>query len=142
MIPTSSGASATKSRKNRNTSAASLMGQATRPATKLGASGWSRILKGGDDPEVAATAPQTPEQVGVLVVAGDDELAVGGDHVAGCQAVDGEPKPAHEVADPAAQGQPADAGVGDDAAGHGQAERLGLVVDLAPETATLGSCRS
>ena len=73
----------------------------------------------------------------MLVLAGDKEFPVGGDHVAGHEAVDGESEAAHEVADAAAQGQPADAGVGDDAAGHGQPERLGLVVDVAPEAAAL-----
>ena len=100
------------------------------------------VLERGDDPEVAAAAAQAPEQLGVLVVAGDKELAVGGDHVAGREVVDGESEAAHEVADPATEGQPADAGVGDDAARHGQPEGLGLVVDVAPQTAALSPDRS
>ena len=95
------------------------------------------VLERGDHAEVAAAAPQAPEQVGVLLLAGDKKFPVGGDHVAGHEAVNGESEAAHEVADATPQGQPADAGVGDDAAGHGQPERLGLVVDVTPQTAAL-----
>jgi hypothetical protein len=34
----------------------------------------------GDDAEVAAAAPQRPEQLGVLIVVGGADLTVGGDH--------------------------------------------------------------
>jgi hypothetical protein len=46
-------------------------------------------LERGDDPEVAAAAAQAPEQVRVLVLAGGDQIAVGGHDVAGQQVVDG-----------------------------------------------------
>ena len=32
-------------------------------------------------PKLATPAPQRPEQIGVLLFAGHDELAVGGDHI-------------------------------------------------------------
>ena len=35
-----------------------------------------------DDAEVAAAAAKTPEQVGVVLLVGDDEVAVGRDDVA------------------------------------------------------------
>ena len=41
-----------------------------------------RELERRDDPEVPAATAETPEQVGVLVGARDEELAVGGDDVA------------------------------------------------------------
>ena len=40
-------------------------------------------LEGRDDAEVAAAAPEAPEQVGVLLLAGDEKFAVGRDDVAG-----------------------------------------------------------
>src|SRR5262249_57026623 len=65
-------------------------------------------LEGRDDAEVAAPSPKTPEQIGILLLARDDELAVGGDDVARAQIVDRQAELAHEVADAAAQGQPSD----------------------------------
>src|SRR5262249_32128804 len=50
---------------------------------------------------------------------------------------DGEPVLAHEPADTAAEREAADAGVADDASGGGQAVCLGLMVDVAPQGATL-----
>jgi hypothetical protein len=44
---------------------------------------------------------------------------------------------AHEEADAAAEGEPGDASVPDDAAGGGQTVGLRLVVDVAPESTTL-----
>src|SRR5262245_29897468 len=87
----------------------------------------------GDDPEVAASAPETPEQVGVLLLARHHELAVGGDHVARAQVVDRQPELAHQVADAATQGQSGDAGVADDPAGDGEPEDLALAVDVVVE---------
>ena len=64
-------------------------------------------------------------------------LPVGGDHLGGKQVVDGEPVLAHEEADAAAEGEPGDAGVADDAAGGRQAVGLCLVVDVAPQSTAL-----
>ena len=60
-----------------------------------------------------------------------DEAAVGQHHVHFEQVVDGQAVAAREVAEPAAERDPADAGGGDDAAGRGQAEGMGGVVDVA-----------
>ena len=68
----------------------------------------------------------------MLVLAGRDELAVGGHYVGREQAVTGEPVLAQQPADPAAEGEPGDAGARYQAAGDGQAERLRLVVELCP----------
>ena len=46
---------------------------------------------------------------------------------------------AHDPADPAAEGQPCDAGVGDDAGRHREPERLRLPVELAEQHACLGA---
>jgi hypothetical protein len=95
-------------------------------------------LERRDDAEVAAAAPEPPEQVGVLLLAGDEELALGGDDVAGDEVVDREPALAHEVADPPAQGQAPDAGVAHDAPGRREPERLALAVDVVVQAAALG----
>ena len=94
-----------------------------------------RELERRDDPEVPAAAAQTPEQVGILVGARDEELAVGGDDVARQEAVDREPELAHQVADPTAERQPGDTGVADDATGRRQAERLALTIEVLVEAA-------
>jgi hypothetical protein len=96
-----------------------------------------REPEGRDDAEVAATPAQRPEQVGVLVEGRPDEAALGGDHVGGEQVVDGQPVLAHEPADATAQRDSTDTGVAHDAAGRGKAVGLRLVVDVAPEGATL-----
>ena len=64
----------------------------------------------GHDPEVAAAAAHGPEEVGVLLRVGGDDAAVGQHHLDAEQVVDGQAVGAREVADAAAQGQPADAG--------------------------------
>jgi hypothetical protein len=48
------------------------------------------------------------------------------------EAVDRKADPAHQPADPVAQGQTADAGVPDDAARHRETVRLGRGIDLDP----------
>ena len=68
------------------------------------------------DTEVAATTPDRPEEVRVVLVAGDVEGAVPGDHVRRQQVVQSQPQPPREVADATAEGQAADAGGRDDAA--------------------------
>ena len=100
------------------------------------------VLERRDDAEIAAAAPERPEQVRMLVGAGGDERAVGGDDVGREQVVAGEAVLAHQPAEAAAQRQPADAGVGDGPAGRGEAERLGLAVEFAPEQAALGVGRA
>jgi hypothetical protein len=49
---------------------------------------------------------------------------------------------AHEPAEAAAQREPGDARVGNGAARRGEAERLGFVIELAPEHAALGPYRA
>ena len=88
--------------------------------------------EGGDDAEVAAASAKRPEQVRVPLGVRGDHGPVGQDDVGGEQAVDGQAELAAQVADPAAQGEAADAGGGDEAARHRQPERVGGVVDVAP----------
>ena len=94
-----------------------------------------------DDPEVATAAAQAPEEVRVLVLARDDEVAVGRDDVAGAQVVDRETELPHQVADAATEGQAPDAGVADDAAGDREPECLALAVDMVVEATSLDADR-
>ncbi len=125
MIPTSSGASAANSRRNRSTRGASSIGHASKPGQHVRAERVELELERRDDPEVAAAAAQTPEQVGVLLLARDHELAVGGDDVTRAQVVDREAELAHQVADATAERQPRDAGVADDPARDARARTPG-----------------
>ena len=59
------------------------------------------VLERRDDAEVTATAAHSPEQIGVLVLAGGDQLAIRRDEVDGEQVVDRRPVLAHQPADPA-----------------------------------------
>ena len=87
--------------------------------------------------EIAAAAAQRPEEIGVLALAGRDEAAVGQDDVRLEQVVDREAVLAREVAGAAAERQAGDAGGRDDAERHGQAERVGGVIDVAGRAAGL-----
>ena len=78
------------------------------------------VLEGRDDPEVATAAPQCPAEVRMLLGAGDEAVAFGSGQVAGHEVVDGEPEATHQVADPTSERQSADAGMSDDATGHGE----------------------
>ena len=133
VMPSSSGASGAKSRRKRRTSGASASGQKIGPPSTSGPTGWSWYSKRGGDPEVAAAAAQPPEELRLGLGVDVHPLAVGGHQVDGEQVVHGQAVLAHEVPEPAAERQPADAGVADDAARGGEPERLGGAVELAPE---------
>ena len=66
----------------------------------------------GDDAEVAAAAADRPEQVGVAILAGDDDPAVGGDDLDRDEAVDRQAVLADEPADPATEREPGQADAG------------------------------
>ena len=95
-------------------------------------------LERGRDAEVAAAAAQPPQQLGVLVLAGVHELAVGGDDVGGEQVVAGQADLAHQPADAAAEREPGDPRGGHEPAGDREPERLRLVVEVRPRAAALG----
>ena len=92
-------------------------------------------------PEVPAAAPQRPEQILVLALAGHHEASVGRDDVHGDEVVEREPETAGEVADAAAQGEARDAGGRDDPAGRCQSEGIGRGVEVAPRGSALGPGR-
>ena len=78
------------------------------------ATGCVRNSNVGHDAEVAAAAAQRPEQVGVLVGARVDLRAVGEHDVGAEQVVDRQAEAPGQVADAAAEREPADAGGRDD----------------------------
>ena len=67
-------------------------------AHHLGAHGMQPVLEGGDHAEVAAPAADGPEQVRVLLLAGRQEAAVGGDQLYGDEVVGREAVLAPQVA--------------------------------------------
>jgi hypothetical protein len=97
--------------------------------------GVQRVLERGRDAEVPAAAAQAPEELGLAVGGRAHPLAAGGDEVDGAQVVDGKAMAAHEVAEAAAEREPADPGVADHAAGGGEPGTLRGVVELAPQHA-------
>ena len=99
------------------------------------------VLERRDDAEVTAAAAHSPEQIGVLVLAGGDELAVRRDEVDGEQVVDRRAVLAHQPADPAPEGQPRNARVAHDSTHRRKPEELGLAVELAPQHARFGARR-
>ena len=138
ISPSSSGASAMKSRRNASTGRRlggrprDQPGEDRRPE-RLEVEGEVR-----DDAEVAPAASQSPEEVGVLLGAGRHELPVRRHHVALAQGVDGQPELPHQVTDAAAQRQSGDTGVADEPARRGQPELLRLAVDVRLQAAALG----
>ena len=98
-------------------------------------------LERRDDAVVPAPAAERPEEIVVLPVGRVQLPAVRGDHVGRQQVVERQTEPSREVADPATQRQPADAGGRDDAAGGGQPEGVRRVVEVTPRRATLRASR-
>jgi hypothetical protein len=90
-----------------------------------------------DGAEAAATAAQRPEQVGVLVAGGADELAVRGHELDGEQAVGREAVAAAEPAEPAAERVADDADVGRGARERREAGFGGGGRDVQPQRAGL-----
>src|SRR6266545_6056622 len=87
--------------------------------------------------EVAASATKGPEQIRVHVLGRHQELTVRRHDVGRDQVVAGETEPPREVADPAAEGQAANPGGGEDAARRGEPEGVGRGVQVSPRGATL-----
>ena len=94
-------------------------------------------LEGRHDPEVAAAAAQRPVEVRVLGGARADRPAVGEDDLGGDEVVDGHAVAPALVGDTAAERQPGHAGLGDDPARSGEAQRRGDPVDVGPRRAAL-----
>jgi hypothetical protein len=98
-------------------------------------------LERGDHAEVAAAAPDGPEQVRVFAFACRQELALGGNDVGGQKVVTGKPVRAQEPAQTAAERQAGHAGMGNRAPGGRQPERLRFLIERAPQQARFGARR-
>ena len=97
----------------------------------------SPIGERGDDAEIAAAAPERPEQVGILGRADRHQLAAGGNHFKGHDIVAGRPVATHQPADAAPQGQPGDPGFRDNAKRHGQPMEVSFAIDVTKCRASL-----
>src|SRR5204862_3954244 len=89
--------------------------------------------------EVAAAAANAPEEVRVLVLAGADHAAIGGDHRGRQEVVAREAALALEPATATAEQQAGDPGGGKAAARDGEAVHLRRAVELAPGETGLGA---
>ena len=97
-------------------------------------------LERRDDAEVPAAAAQRPEEILVLPLrCAATRLPVGGDDLRRDEVVAREADAARQVADAAAEREPADAGRGDDASGRREAVGVRRVVEVAPRGAALGA---
>src|SRR5215470_15892640 len=66
---------------------------------------WVQVVfKTRGDPEVSAAASDGPKQVGLLLVAGPQDLAVGGDELDRPQIIERQAVLAHQPAQPSAEG--------------------------------------
>jgi hypothetical protein len=88
------------------------------------------VPEGGDHPEVPSPTPQRPEEIGMLVGGGGEQIAGRGDDIGGEQVVARQAVPAVEPAEATAEGETGDPGHRDHPHGGGEPERLGLVVEL------------
>ena len=100
-------------------------GEVELDAQRLGAGVREPELELGDHAEVPAPAAQPPEQLGVLLGRGADDLAGRRDHLERHHVVAGQAVLAGQPAHPAAQGQAADPGMGDVAGRHRPARTPG-----------------
>ncbi len=93
----------------------------------------------GHHPEIPAAAFQSPEKVGIFVIAGPHQAAIGGDYFRAEQVVAGESVLAHDPAEPSAQGQTRKPGIRVSAGRRRQTKGLGCAVELAQPDSGLGT---
>ena len=89
--------------------------------------------EGCDDAKIAAAAAKRPEQIGIFVGARFYKFAVGQDHIDRKQIIDAQSAFSGEMTDAAAQGQSADASCRNDSAWRSESERVGGVINVAPD---------
>jgi len=94
-------------------------------------------LQRGDDPEIAASAANCPEEIFIFTDADCQVFALGSHQVGGDHVVAAQPVLAHQPPDPPAQGKAANSGGRDDTARGGEAIFFGFAVERRPRGATL-----
>ena len=97
------------------------------------------VLEPGHHAEVPAPAAHRPEEVGVFVGIYRSDLTIGRDQLHAEQIVATQPIFVAQPASAAAQGQPGDASLGDQAARSGQPVFLGRAVHVGPGQTGLGA---
>ena len=97
--------------------------------------------EGCDDAKIAAAAAKRPEQIGIFVGARFYKFAVGQDHIDREQIIDAQSAFSGEMTDAAAQGQSADASCRNDSAWRSESERVGGVINVAPD-ASAADCHN
>src|SRR6266446_6701877 len=100
------------------------------------------VFEGRCHTKVATTTPHCPEQVGVVVLAGCNDSAVGEDELGREKIVEGKRMLAHEPADPTADGRAGDARRRDHTSGRGETMELGFAVEQVPGEAALCAGRA
>ena len=142
-VLTSSGVPAAQSRQPRSTWPACSAGYRTGPASTRGPTWWRRNWKAVTTPKFPPP-PRTPQNSSGWACPSTrssrldpEQSPVGGDHLHRQQVVAGQTVLAHEPADPAAEGEAGDTGVGHDPTGGGQPEPLRRLVQLAPQQTRL-----
>jgi hypothetical protein len=76
-----------------------LEGPGDEAAVDRWADGVQAEREPGNHAEVAASAPERPEQVGILTASGDADLTVRGDYLHFLEVVDRPPEPTRQVAE-------------------------------------------
>ena len=102
----------------------------------VGADGVRPVIESGHDSKVPATAPQGPEQVGMLLPAHREQLAVRGHHFESTDVVAAQAVLAPHPAVAAGEGQTGDTGLRDQAQRDGKTVRLGRPIDITDQRAT------
>ena len=93
-------------------------------------------------PEIAAAAPQRPEQIGVVIGACRDDAVIGQHKLDRQQIVESERVLGHQPANPTPEGEATDARCRNHAAGRRKAMQLSLPVKQIPGEAALGTGRT
>src|SRR6266536_4438216 len=95
-----------------------------------------------DDAEVPPAPAQRPEELGVFVLAGGDDAAVGGDDFRGQQVVERQTVRRAQMADAAAERQAGDARVAESPSGRREPVPLTGRIEILPERAAAAGCRA
>ena len=85
-------------------------------------------------PKIAAGAADRPEEICVLVPAGDANLAVRGDDLDLLEVVDGPTEAARQIPEPATEGEAGDPDLGDEAENRREPVLLRRPVDILEQT--------
>src|SRR5215467_9413159 len=92
------------------------------------------------DAEICPSTTNSPEQIGVLLLAGSEHLTIGGDHIYRQQVVTSCAVFSHQISKSAPESQPGNSCVGDLPSGGRQTVSLSGAIELTPKQTS--GCRS